>query len=103
MVSSYARGTTGRGAEFAERHGIARTYTSLEQLCADAEVQLVVVALPNTLHTQAITAAVANGKGVICTKPLGRNGTEAADMVRLVRDAGVWSGYAENRSSHRTS
>ena len=96
VVSSYARGETGRGAEFAERHGIGRTYTSIEALCADPEVQLVVVALPNTLHVQAITAAVANGKGVICTKPLGRNGIEAGAMVRLVRDAGVWAGYAEN-------
>ena len=96
VVASYARGETGRGAEFAERHGIGRTYTSIEALCADPEVQLVVVALPNTLHVQAITAAAANGKGVICTKPLGRNGDEAGAMVRLVRDAGVWAGYAEN-------
>lgn len=96
VVASYARGASGRGAAFAARHGVDRTYTSIGALCADPDVQLVVVALPNTLHLEAIQAAVAGGKGVICTKPLGRDGAEAATMVRLVREAGVWAGYAEN-------
>jgi predicted dehydrogenase len=96
VVASASRGESKRGAEFAKRHGVARTYTSIDQLCADPEVDLVVVALPNQFHLEAVRAATKARKAMICTKPLGRNGKEAAEMVRLVRDAGVMGGYAEN-------
>ena len=35
-------------------------------------------------------------QGRPCTKPLGRNAAEAAEMLRLVREAGVFHGYLEN-------
>ncbi len=93
-----ANASTGgaRGAAFAARHGIARSYDSIAALCADPEVDLVVIALPNHLHREAVRAAVAAGKGVLCTKPLGRNADDAAEMLRLVLDAGVFHGYLEN-------
>ncbi len=59
-------------------------------------MDLVVVSLPNHLHREAVLAAAAAGKAVACTKPLGRNAAEAADMLRAVRAAGVWSAYLEN-------
>jgi predicted dehydrogenase len=93
-----ANGSTGgsRGAEFARRHDVARTHTTMTDLCADPGVDLVVIALPNHLHLEAVRAAVAAGKGVLCTKPLGRSGEEAAEMLRLVTAAGVFHGYLEN-------
>jgi predicted dehydrogenase len=54
------------------------------------------VSLPNHLHLDAVRAATAAGKAVACTKPLGRNGAEAAEMLRLVDDAGVFNAYLEN-------
>jgi predicted dehydrogenase len=56
----------------------------------------VVVSLPNHLHREAVLAAAAAGKAVACTKPFGRNATEAADMLRAVRAAGVFGAYLEN-------
>ncbi len=93
-----ANASTGseRGADFGRRHGIARTYDSIAALCADPAVDLAVIALPNHLHLEAVRTAVAAGKGVLCTKPLGRDATEAAEMLRLVREAGVFHGYLEN-------
>ena len=85
-----------RGDAFAARHGIERTYDSIDALAADPEVDLVVIAIPNHLHLGAVRSAVAAGKGVLCTKPLGRNADEAAAMLRLVREAGVFHGYLEN-------
>src|SRR6478736_4402184 len=35
------------------------------------------------------------GKAIVCTKPLARNAQEAAEIVRIVREAGVMHGYAE--------
>lgn len=85
-----------RGAAFAARHGIDRTYASAAELCADPAIDLVVVALPNHLHLPAVRAAAEHGKAVVCTKPLGRNADEAAEMLRIVTDAGVMHGYLEN-------
>jgi len=90
----------GRDAErresFATRNAYARTTDSIEAVCADPEVDLVVVSLPNQLHVEAVRTAAKYGKGVACTKPLARNLDEAAEMVRLATDAGIWHGYLEN-------
>jgi predicted dehydrogenase len=95
VVASASQGGE-RGERFAERHGIPCTYTSLDALCADPDVDLVVVALPNHLHLDAVRAATSAGKGVLCTKPLGRNAAEAGEMLAMVRDAAVFNGYLEN-------
>lgn len=94
VVANYGAGAERRDA-FAQRFG-SRAYDSIEGVCSDPEVDLVVVSLPNHLHVEAVRAAARNGKGVACTKPLGRNGQEAAEMLRLVRDAGVFHAYLEN-------
>jgi predicted dehydrogenase len=94
VVANYGAGAERREA-FAQRFG-SRPFDSIDGLCADPEVDLVVVSLPNHLHLDAVRAAAANGKAVACTKPLGRNADEAAEMVRLVEEAGVFHAYLEN-------
>ena len=96
IVTASASSGSERGRDFATRHGIPRAYATIDELCADPEVDLVVVALPNHLHLDAVRAAVGNGKAVLCTKPLGRTAHEAAEMLRLVTEAGVMHGYLEN-------
>lgn len=94
VIANYSR-SKARAAEFGSRHSIPRQYDSVESLCANAEVQMVVVALPNQLHLDAVRVAAGARKAIVCTKPLARTGSEAAQMVRLVRTAGVMNGYAE--------
>ena len=84
-----------RARDFGERHDVPRQYTDVERLCADDEVDIVVVGLPNHLHLDAIRVAAKAGKAIVCTKPLARNAGEAAEIVRVVREAGVMHGYAE--------
>jgi predicted dehydrogenase len=84
-----------RREAYAARFG-CRAIASLDELCADPEVDLVVVSVPNHLHREAVLALAAAGKGVACTKPLGRNADEAADMLRAVDEAGVFNAYLEN-------
>lgn len=86
---------TERREAYAARFG-CRPIATLDELCADPEVDLVIVSVPNHLHREAVLKLAAAGKGVACTKPLGRNAGEAADMVRAVTDAGVFSAYLEN-------
>lgn len=94
VVANFGASAERREA-FAGRFG-SRAIDSIEALCADPDVDLVVVSLPNHLHRDAVLAAAAAGKAVACTKPLGRNATEAADMVRAVQRAGVFHAYLEN-------
>lgn len=94
VVANYGAGAERREA-FGERFG-SRAFDSIEGVCADPEVDLLVVSLPNHLHVEAVRAAARHGKAVACTKPLGRNATEAGEMLRLVEDAGLFNAYLEN-------
>lgn len=87
----------GRAAKFAEKWGpIANQHGDMRALCEDPAVDLVIVALPNEAHVEAVRLAAAAGKGIVCTKPLARTGAEAAEILDIVKKAGVWHGYAES-------
>ena len=94
VVANYSRSQE-RADDFGRRHGVARQYTTMEDLCNDRDVEMVIIGLPNHLHLPAVRTATAARKAIVCTKPLARNSREAAEMVRLARDAGVMHGYAE--------
>jgi predicted dehydrogenase len=94
VVANWGAGSERREA-FAARFG-SRSLDSMEAVCADPEVDLVVVSLPNHLHVEGVRSAATHGKAVACTKPLGRTAAEATEMLRLVGDAGVFSAYLEN-------
>jgi predicted dehydrogenase len=95
LAANYSRDEARRTA-FARKLGYANAYDSIDGVCGDPAVDLVVVSLPNHLHVEAVQSAARHGKGVVCTKPLGRTADEAAVMLRAVEEAGVWSGYLEN-------
>ncbi len=92
---AYSRTET-RGRAFADRWGIPESTTDLEQAIRHPETDVVVVALPNHLHEEAVTAVAAAGKAVLVTKPLGRNAAEAKRMLEAVEAAGVFGGYLED-------
>jgi len=81
---------------FAQQWGIPHATDDLQQAIEHPEVDVVVVALPNYLHEPAVMAAVAAGKPVLCTKPLGRNADEAIRMLQAVEQAGLFAAYLED-------
>jgi predicted dehydrogenase len=85
-----------RAAKFAAEWDIPRHTTNLEQAIRDAETDVVIVALPNHLHEEAVLAAAAAGKAVLVTKPLGRNADESLRMLQACEKAGVFHGYLED-------
>jgi len=96
LVAAYSR-TARRAADFAAKWGPGPAlYDDIAALCADPAVDLVVIALPNEVHLEATAIAAAAGKAIVCTKPLARTAAEAAQMLRIVTEAGVWHGYAES-------
>jgi predicted dehydrogenase len=92
---NYSR-SADRAKELAEKWGIPRHTTNMHDAIRDADSDVVVVALPNHMHEEAVIAAAEAGKAVLCTKPLGRNADESRRMLEAVERAGVFHGYLED-------
>lgn len=63
--------------------------TDYEAVCADPQVDAVIIATPNFTHRSIALAAAKHGKHVMCEKPLGLDAAEVRDMYHATRDAGV--------------
>lgn len=85
-----------RAEAFASRWDVPHALTDMATAIAHPRTDVVIVALPNHLHEEAITLAARAGKAVLCTKPLGRTAEEAARMLAAVEQAGVFAGYLED-------
>lgn len=82
--------------KFAEKYGCDHWSTKMDDTINHPDVDLVCIGLPNFLHEQAVLKCAKAGKGVICTKPLGRNAKEALKMLKAVEEAGVFHAYLED-------
>ena len=69
--------------------GVENTTVDYGEVCADPEVDAVIIATPNYTHKPIALAAAANGKHILCEKPLGLNAAEVREMYHAARDAGV--------------
>src|SRR5436189_3038453 len=78
-----------RGAAMARDLGIERFTTDWREVVDDGDVDVVAVLLGETAHREAVEAALALGKPVLCEKPLGRDRFEAGALVDAARRAGV--------------
>lgn len=99
VVAVFGRTEAGT-TEFANRWGIPNTYYGeggLEAICKNSSVDIIDIGLPNFLHLKAAAAAAENHKAIICEKPLGRNSSEAKQMLDTVRRYEVKHFYAENQ------
>lgn len=85
-----------RAEAFGRRWNIPHAVTDMRQAIEHPDTDVVVVALPNHLHEEAVTMAARAGKAVLCTKPLGRTADEAWRMLQVVEQAGVFAGYLED-------
>ena len=82
--------------KFAAEWSVPFATTDMQTAIEHDDVDVVIVALPNHLHKDAVFAAAAAGKPVLCTKPLGRTAAEAQEMLEAVESAGVFAGYLED-------
>ena len=80
----------GRAAQFAQRHGIPRSYGGYEQLAEDDEVQAVYVASPHSGHLDHALLAIRAGKHVLIEKALARNSGEVEEIFTAAQEAGVF-------------
>ncbi len=66
-----------------------RDDSGVAALCARSDVDLISIHSPPFLHLDHVRRAIDGGHAVLCDKPFGRNGDEAAAMLGLAKEAGV--------------
>ena len=67
----------------AERYPGIITYRSLDDLLADASIDLVVVATPSGSHFQVAKQVLEAGKNVVVDKPVAPTSAEIAELIRI--------------------
>ncbi|MEQ8366653.1 MAG: Gfo/Idh/MocA family oxidoreductase [Roseicyclus sp.] len=77
-----------RGAARAAEIGVPHAYATLDDLLADAAVDVVHVTSPNHAHYGQVKAILGAGKHVICEKPLAMTSAESAEMVAIAKASG---------------
>lgn len=76
-------------ARYREAYGFRRATANWRDLVADPDVEVVVIATPQSTHREIAEAALALGKPVFCEKPLGASVEDSAAMVAAAETAGV--------------
>jgi predicted dehydrogenase len=78
-----------RTQQFADKHGIAATYTDYRDMIARAGLDAIVIASPDDLHYEMAMAALDAGLHVLCEKPLALHAADARAMYDKAEAKGV--------------
>lgn len=70
-----------RSADFAERHGVAASHASYDELVNDPEVDVVYIATPNHHHFAGAMLALRAGKHVLVEKSFAEDARQAEEMI----------------------
>jgi predicted dehydrogenase len=75
----------------AERHGIAKVHSTIDELIADPSIEVLDIAVPPDAQPAIIMAAAKQGhvKGILAQKPLAMSYREAKDCVEACAAAGI--------------
>lgn len=73
------------------------TYSSVEELLQDDEVELVTIAVPNNFHKDYSIACLRAGKNVICEKPVTMNSEELKEIISVSKETGKIFTVHQNR------
>tara|TARA_R110000868_G_scaffold113100_1_gene303859 strand:+ start:3371 stop:4564 length:1194 start_codon:yes stop_codon:yes gene_type:complete len=95
IVMVYSR-TESNAEKFASDYKIPNFSINMAEAIEHEEVEVVIIALSNDMHLEAVLACAKAGKHVLCTKPLGRNAEEALQMLQAVDKANIIGGYLED-------
>src|SRR4051812_19568087 len=73
---------------FAKDFG-GKAHDTVEELCADPDIEIVYVATPHQLHARHAILAARNGKHVLVEKPMALTLDDCGGMIAAARSAGV--------------
>lgn len=78
----------GKAVAVAAEFGIERAVTSLDELCALADVDVIDICTPSYLHYEHALQGLAAGKHVICEKPVGASLRQVDELAAAAKRAG---------------
>lgn len=84
---------TARAQAFAGRNGIARAFTSLEEMLEAERPDIVSICTPNLFHHQQVITALQHGCHVFCEKPPAMTAAQALEMWHAAEQAGQLLAY----------
>jgi predicted dehydrogenase len=94
VVVNYSR-SAGRAKAFAKRWAIPESSVEVGNVIARDDIDLYIIALPNTEHLPVALQLAQARKNQVCTKPLARDRREANQIFDAARRARAIHGYAE--------
>ena len=77
--------TQERATEFAVKHNIPHTFTSLEDMASSDVIDAVYIATPNYCHARQAILCMSHGKHVLCEKPFASNAREVRQMIEAAK------------------
>lgn len=80
-----------------ERYPTAKLYRSVEELCADKEIQLIVVNTPTHLHYEQAKLVLNAGKNMVIEKPFAVTVAEAEELTALAQKNNSFISVYQNR------
>ncbi len=89
--------STARGNDFADRHGVQRTYTSVEHLLDVERPDVVHILTPPHTHADAAVAALTRGVHTLVEKPVATDVTDVDRMQKAAEEGGVILTVDHNR------
>jgi len=91
-VELYAVGSRDleKAIRFAREQGVRRAYGSYEELLSDPAVELVYVASPHSHHYEHMKMCIDHGKHILCEKSFTANAAQAAEVLALAKEKGVY-------------
>lgn len=88
LTAIYSR-TQEKANQFARKHNVPHTFTSLEAMAASPLIDAVYIASPNSLHASQSILFMQHGKHVLCEKPFASNAKEVKAMIVASKENNV--------------
>lgn len=85
-VKSIAGRNVDRTRELCSKEEFTGKVVEYEEICADTQIDLVIVASPNHFHFRHVSAALQSDKHVLCEKPLAEVPADAVVLAALAAD-----------------
>lgn len=91
QLAAIVTGTPAKEKAWSEKYGVKQdhiyNYERFDKIAADDTVDLVYVALPNSMHHEFTIRAAKAGKHVLCEKPMANSSKECREMMAACREA----------------
>jgi predicted dehydrogenase len=81
----------------AERHGLSRWTTSLDQVLGDPGIDVYFDTQVTSARQDAVAKAIAAGKHVYCEKPVAATAADALALAEAARAAGITHGVVQDK------